>query len=523
MDSSTLSTDTSSITTKWLHYGLITFFILICYSNTFDNAFIYDDEIFIINNRFLREFQYFSKFFTESAGAGAYNSDNFYRPIQLLLYGIAYQLFELDVRAYHTINIVLHILNSLLIYSFVNNLFPKKKAGLLTAIIFAIHPIHTEAISYINGTAEPLFLLFSLLTIISFFKGKEHYFYYFLAVFFNIIALLSKETAIVLPLVIIAADLTIRKFRFKKIPLYLLFALINSSFVYIRLSVLNFNNSPVPFSNPYNISNIYTESLKVRLCTFLSSVTEYLKILVYPFDLKYDRVDVATLTSEPVEVRFAIVLLLTFILLAFKSLKGDRITFFCVTWPLIFLLPVSGIVPVNGIIKEHWLYAPSVGFLLGVVIFINSYLRWIRYLAFTIIICGLLYGTIERNKDWQSPEAFYNAILEHNPDIARVHNNLGKLYDEAGNTRYAEYHYKKAIELADYYPETRHNLGLLFFNEQRIKEGIEQLELALKIDPDFIYSHITLEEVYRKLGDTEKADFHRMRILQLTNTTKSNQ
>jgi len=128
------------------------------------------------------------------------------------------------------------------------------------------------------------------------------------------------------------------------------------------------------------------------------------------------------------------------------------------------------------------------------------------YIPLLLVIAIIFsYLTIERNKDWRSPITFYNKILEHNPDIARVHNNLAMAYSNKGMFDEVEKHYKMAIALGDNYAETHHNLALLYLRKGMIEEGMSELKKAIAVDDNFVYSHLILREVYKKLGMTEEA------------------
>ena len=134
---------------------LIAALTLVVYSNSLFNEFLYDDEHLILKNRYIRDFRYIPNIFTENAIAGAYLSSNYYRPLQLLLYSIIYHLFGLNVVSYHLLNILLHAANGILIYLIFKKLFKKRLTAFIPAIIFSLHPVNTEAVTYISGTADP--------------------------------------------------------------------------------------------------------------------------------------------------------------------------------------------------------------------------------------------------------------------------------------------------------------------------------------------------------------------------------
>jgi tetratricopeptide (TPR) repeat protein len=242
--------------------------------------------------------------------------------------------------------------------------------------------------------------------------------------------------------------------------------------------------------------------------------------------LKYDRAMVVFTSFFTPEVSFSFTLLILFFYFAYKSFKGNKVIFFGTCWFFIALFPVSGVIPINGFVMEHWLYLPSIGFLVVFSYFmvkLNQKIYLLRlknrcfyirlYIPLLLIIAIIFsYLTLKRNKDWLNPVIFYNKILEHNPLVGRVRNNLAMAYSDKGMLDEAEREYKMAIELEDMYAETHHNLGQLYLRKGRLKEAIGEFKKAILINVDFIYSHLALKELYDKLGMTKEAQEESIKI-----------
>ena len=152
---------------------LIVLIGLAVYSNSLKGQFLWDDEGLIQYNPHIKNWGYLSKIFISNLRAGAGDSTNFYRPVQVFTYLIDYSLWKLNVIGYHMTNVLLHILVALSIYWLIQILFGDRILSLLTALFFVVHPIHTEAITYISGRADPLAALFILLCFI-FYKKNWH-------------------------------------------------------------------------------------------------------------------------------------------------------------------------------------------------------------------------------------------------------------------------------------------------------------------------------------------------------------
>ena len=494
--------------TLQIHLLVIIIFGILVYANSFSNEFLYDDEHYIQKNPYIRDFSYLKDIFTKNVGAGVYRVDNFYRPIQLLAYSIVYHISGLNVFGFHLLNFLLHLSNAFLIYFFTLALFKRREMSFISSLLFMVHPIQTEAITYMNGTADPLAMFFGLLTLFFYLKMNQSIAYYFLSLISFSLALISKETMVILPFLVIVVDLYKGEFIKEKLGKYIPYFILMGGYILVRLTMFNFTES----LNLFGASNLYTENLHYRIFTFLASLAEYYKLLLFPIDLRYDRAMIVFISFFTPKVLFSFIFFLIFFYFAYRSFKSNKVIFLGFMWFFISLGPVSGIIPINGFVMEHWLYFPSVGFLI-VLSYLMAKLNKSIYLPLLLgiaIIFSCL--TIARNKDWRNQIVFYNKILEHNPNIARVHNNLANAYKDKGMIDRAERHYKMAISLADAYAETHHNLALLYLRKGEIKEGIAELKKAIAINDNFVYSHLSLREVYEKLGMIEEAKQESIKI-----------
>lgn len=513
-----------------LHLLIILAFGIVAYANSFSNEFLYDDEHYIQRNSYIRDFSHLKDIFRKNVGAGSFHLDNFYRPIQLLAYSIVYRIFSLNVFGYHLLNLLLHLSNAILVYFFTLVLFRRGDLSFISSLLFTVHPVHTEAITYMNGTADPLAMFFGLLSLYLYLKANKNI-YYFASLICFIMALLSKETIIILPFLVILLDLYKGEFSKKLMMKYIPYFMLMCCYILIRATILNFTGS----FNLFAESNIYTENLHYRIFTFLASLVEYYKLLLAPINLQYDRRMIVFVSFLAPKVLFSLILFLVFSYFAYRSFKSNKVIFFGFIWFFISLAPVSGVVPINGFTMEHWLYFPSVGFSI-----VFSYLMvklskkvypiiqkpkgsYVGlYIPILLVIAIIFsYRTIERNKDWKDAITFYNKILEHNPSAARVHNNLAMAYSNKGMLDEAKKQYEMAIALEDRYPQTHHNLARLYFRKGMVKEGISELKKAIAIDNNFIYSHLALKEVYEKLGRLREAEEESIKIDEIISRQKS--
>jgi len=268
---------------------LIVLLGIISYSNIYSHEFLWDDEFLIQKNQFIRSFDNFSKIFSTCSGAGAGRLDNFYRPMQLVVYTIIYSLVGLKPWLFLFTNVLLHILNGVFIFFLIKKIFKNNFLGFLTSLFWIIHPVHTEAVTYMSGMADPLSVFFGLGSFLVYlnFKEKKQVYNLVFSLFLFLLALLSKETIIILLGLFFLYELFFSKEK-KRVSNYatlIWFFIFALGYFALRISVLNFGGT----LNLYENTNIYTKNLSIRIFTFLASLPSYYSFLFYPINLRMER------------------------------------------------------------------------------------------------------------------------------------------------------------------------------------------------------------------------------------------
>lgn len=273
---------------------------------------------------------------------------------------------------------------------------------------------------------------------------------------------------------------------------------------------MNFQNT----LNFYNDTSLYATNLFVRLLTFLSILPTYMRLLFFPDILYIDRTADVVTSIININVIVSIVAIATLLLFCVKLRTKHPIFLFCFLWFFITMIPVSGIIPINGIIYEHFLYLPSVGIFLAL-----SYLLYLAFerikspifLSSLLLITFLLslvftIRTISRNSEWRDPITFYTQTIKHNPVSARLHNNLAMALADEGRNTEAIKEYKAAIQLTDVYPQTHYNLANSYLTLNILDEAEKEYHASLKIDPTFYRSYVSLTNLYKTTNQKEKLE-----------------
>ncbi len=489
----------------------ITFFI---YAFNLNNPLFWDDDEWIKSNVFVHSFSYLKEVFTQNIEAGFGLSSNYFRPLLLLSFAFNYVIHGIQPFGYHLLSNGIHIANGILIFLLLSR-FLTSRASFIASLLFLIHPVQTEAVTYISGRGDPMSVFFMLLALWFFVRSlnieisKYRNSYFILSLISTILAILSRETAILFPLFLMIFYISfLSKEKFaaalkKSFVVSMPFWVISIVYFILRLTVFNFENTLNFYSQP----NVYSENLFIRLYTFGAVLVEYFKIIFLPVGLHMER-DFSIFTSLlqwPVWLALVIVLLIFYFYFSKFKFQVPRIWFFSWAWFFVSLGPVSGIIPINALIYEHWLYLPLIGFaaLAGFYLdiffeFLNSRKlvigHWSLVIFLVIYFSFFAVQSIRRNILWGKPIEFYEDILKYSPDSIRIITNLGNIYLERGNLAKAEELFIRAIKNPEgnRFAQPHYNLGNLFRDTGRLDEAIEQYEKAIKIDPNFPFAYQNL-------------------------------
>ena len=176
------------------------------YSFNLNNSLFWDDDEWIRGNVFVHSFSYLKEIFTQNVEAGFGLNSNYYRPILLLSFVFNYVIHGIAPFGYHFVSNGFHIANGILIFVLLGN-FIGLRASFIASLLFLIHPAQTEAVSYISGRGDPMSVFFMLLAFWFFIKSLniktfKSKIYKVLSFFSAILTLLSRETAVLFPLLL---------------------------------------------------------------------------------------------------------------------------------------------------------------------------------------------------------------------------------------------------------------------------------------------------------------------------------
>lgn len=344
----TLSLDREGLTFLLKVSILISIVIYLVYYNTLHNFFISDDFGYL---SFAKKTGIQDIFSTLTPKKG----DGFIRPLPFFLWILNYSICKLDPFGYHLINITIHIMNSILVFVLSFFISRDKGCSLFGSLLFSISPLHSEVNTWISCWFDLLVAFFILLSCLLFglYVYSQKRYLYILSIFFYPIALLTKETGIILPLLIILLDVVLnKKFKINRIKLYLPYLILCVFYLLWRVISLG------------GIGG-YTDSFgnllffQFKPLGFLTSIFGLPERLLLPLNLKL----FGRLIPEAVTI-LCVLAIATGILL--RTSKVNRyILMGWGLWIVITIIPVHNFLPVdNDLQSSRLFYLSSAGFFL---------------------------------------------------------------------------------------------------------------------------------------------------------------
>ncbi len=486
----------------------------VCYGPSLTGQFLLDDEHLIQHNEHVHSLRFIPEIYTTNVTAGGEATDDFYRPNLELVYCVLYALFgETTTVPYHAVAVTVHVVGGLLLWGWLEALGVGTFAAVAGAALFLLHPVQTEAVAYISGLADLLVAVFVLGALLVYTRAlrrsavsvRDMLGIWALAA----LALLSKESAVIVaPLALLTLFGLKRRYPATVLTrrhwlIVIGIGALSVDYVLLKATLLNFTGT---WGLP-NYHNAYTDSIVVRLITFVSVLVEYAEMIFAPIDLFYERPYVAFTTLWTWQGMTGCAVVLAVALSMFFSWRRRSLWWFGAAVAWVAILPVSGILPLNAIYREHWLYAPMIGIALAATVAVAHLTAKIGKDRAVVLVGTLLLlaaaRTAYRAADWADAEAFYIPELRHNPDSVRAANNLGMYYASQGNREQALHYYQLAVQTsgAALFPHPHHNLAQQYAEAGRFAEAVPELRAALRIDPNFVSSITLLGRIYLQTGD----------------------
>ena len=507
---------------------LILLAVTLVYANSLSNGFVFDDIGTIVENKYIKDFgRNLPSFFTTSYFkiSGVEGS---YRPIATLSYYLLYAIFGLNPFGYHLASVILHFLNAVLLYFLLDRFLGNRLTALFAALMFACHPVISEAVNCISYNEDLLSALFYFLAFWFHIKAAaddknvKKGFYVFSLICF-LLGLLSKEMAITLPVMIVLYDAVSREIDHQQ-----MFAkrILNTfwrrkfyyggylavSLFYMSLRFLILVTPKVSLAPSYG-------SLIERIIYLPVHLFTYMKMTVLPLNLNAEYVFAYPGHFFEIVNIIGLVVVAGLLLLSFYFFKRSKEISFGLWWFLITLFPVYNLIEIANPIAERYLYLPLVGFCIIVAIVLNDVINRLTgdkatatgVLKACVILAILgFYAsvTVARNRDWKDDLSLWTKTRETSPNSSIVHGNLGRAYHNLGMLKEAEDSYQTAIQVNPSDFKAYYNLGTLYEEQGDIRNAVRYYKRTTELNPGFVDSHFNLANIYAQMGMLEEAVPH---------------
>ena len=368
---------------------LIASLTFIAYSNSFNSAFHFDDYSSIIAHPYIKSIHNIPYFFYYN-GSPLTN-----RPVTMATFALNFGIGGLDPFSYHVVNFFIHLVNAILVYILLlltlrNRINEYMNVSLLASLMFAVHPIQTQAVTYIVQRAEILSSFFYLLSLVLFIKARlmisqksevrsqksklhaTRYTLYAISIISAILAMGSKEIAVTLPVTIIIYDFFFIsdgniKTLSKRWAIHLLFFLTLLPLMYF-MGVSQFSSfvSTDAVQSPPT-SSIYAETPSISRYDYLFTqfrvIWNYIGLLILPVNQNLDyNYPVSKGLFDPLTTLFGGIGIIALLSLALFLFKRMRLISFFIFWFFLILAPTSSVAVLPDVIFEHRLYLSSLGF-----------------------------------------------------------------------------------------------------------------------------------------------------------------
>lgn len=494
----------------------------------------WDDDYYVTNNLQVSNptMHNLALFFTQG------NTAN-YHPITMLSLALNYAIGGENATGYHLFNLLFHLLNTILLYLWVKNLWPKQMyLPLIIASIFALHPMHVESVAWISSRKDVLFFFFYFLGLLSYHhfyrQKKTKYFIYTLGFF--ILSTLSKPTAVIFPIHLLLVDYLLnRKISFRllveKIPFIMVSILIGLATIYVQTDAGAVNVDAYSFIERIQLAsyaiNLYV--IKFFLPTHLSSFYPY---PLLPFD---------TLVSISPFISIGVGGLL------FWRFRLNRNMVFGVLFFLISVLLLIQLVTVGStIISERYTYLAYVGLSISIYFIIEQLTS--KHLNFqgntfliisSLILLSFTWVSFNRIKIWKNGETLWTDAIDKFPQVAgswggrgvyyrlekkytkalkdlnqavflnpnepMFYSNRGNIFFDLGKDDEALFDYNNCIRLDSTDENAYANRGAIFGRRGKYEQALNDLNTAIRISPNIMNTYMNRGIIYSQMNQRNLA------------------
>lgn len=429
----------------------IFFLAAVVYINIIPNKFVMDDHAIFLSWPEIKNFKALE--LMQGSYPKRYDFHPVYRPVKGVIHAISYKATNNNPQLYHAQSIIVNALIAVLIFEIVLLIGKKPLLALITASIFAVHPIHTEGVTFMTASFDTIGILFFFASFYLYLKFKDNekkIIFYIISAIFSLLALLTYEMTLILPLLLIFYDICFRNLTIKKVKSAILYIpYFSIVLLYIGLRTI--------FQPNHNNLEYYAGGFYPTVLLSLRILVKYVELIFFPVKLTvaqilpgdiltslYDENSASNFQKihnqsllDPVSI-LAILIIIFSAIIFFYFIRKKPIISFSIAWFYIALLPVSNVLfPLRQIMAERYVYIASFGIILLVCYLIfelydskrikNNY-KYLILMAFALVIFLLSVRTITRNLDYRNEISIFKSVAKQDNGGYYAKYYLGKYY-----------------------------------------------------------------------------------------------
>jgi protein O-mannosyl-transferase len=496
---------------------------ILVYLNSFKGQFIFDDQTFLSEPSIRQLWPPWQVMF---------KPENMARPIVALSLAVNYAVSGMDVWSYHAFNLTVHILASLALFGIVRRSLLTEKMrerfgkastaiGVSAALIWMVHPIQTQAVTYIVQRAESLMGLFYLLTLYCAIRAatsQDSKRWQAASFVFCLLGMGCKPVMATAPVMVFLYDYVFLSGSFKESlrRRWTLYASLASTWAFLAVTVLA-NRTPQASAG----FGLQWLSPWAYLKTEFGVIAHYLLISVWPERLCFDYYwQVAGSPSD--YLPYAILIGALVIASVYGLFKRSPLGFLGV-WFFLILAPTSSVMPIADLAVEHRLYlslasvaALAVG---GGYWVLTRFAKhqselsdeekpapaWIAFALVAVIVAWFGSLTVRRNADYHNDILMWADVLKKSPENPRAHTNLGLSLAKLGKSDEALAHFQEAVRIHPTFVEAYNNIGMILANTGKPEESLPYFYEAIRIRPASKRVHYNIGQVLAQAGKWDEA------------------
>ena len=499
--------------------------VIIIYFPGLTGPFLFDDTNNIVENK--------SVHISELSLSSLKKATDHPRPVAMLTFALDYYLHGLSPVWFRITNLIVHICTATLLYLvlchttqllFNSRDLPKYHwVPAVSALLWAVHPLQIQSVTYIVQRMNSLAAFFVLLSLLCYIHARVtpcisgKIFFSISCIISALLAVESKPNAAILPLLICLYEVFIfQNFSWKQltrfVPVVLLALLLMGLATWVLM-----DGYPIAMLDSWYAKNAFTPVL--RLLTESRVIVLYLSLLALPLPsrLNVDHdIFLSTSLFSPLSTLFSLLTIVGIMSLAVLTVRKLPLFSFGMFWFFINQLIESTVIPLDFIF-EHRNYIPSMMLIAGFVSLIFRYVRWklLQIILVTTLLVTWSSWTWQRNFIWQDGVSLWQDSVDKSPAKARPHESLAFYLEKQGHDAEAFEHYLRAVQINPERAGTHNNLGNLYQKTGRLDEAENQYKVALKINPDYKEALNNLGNILAKMGKYGQAGIYYSRALKV--------